>query len=196
MKSKNIVAISISIALLQGCVAASVVGIAGTSVAAADNRTFGSQITDQKIELNGYGKINDHEGLAEHANIQIISINGSLLIVGQVPNAHLKDTAVKMLSEIKGVKQIHNQLRIANTTSIATRTNDVWLTSKVKTALFKTKEVDATNIKVVTENGEVFLLGLITQEQANAAVEVTRNISGVSRVYRAFEYVVLNELEE
>lgn len=189
MQFKNILCISISIALLQGCVAAAVVGVVGGGTMAADNRTIGAQIDDQKIELEGYGKLNDHPGLAEHANIQITSVNASLLVVGQVPNTYLKDTAIKMLSELKGVKKIHNQLRVANASSMATRTNDVWLTSKVKTALFKDDTIDSNNIKVVTENGEVFLLGLIKKTQADKAVEIARNISGVNRVLKAFEYI-------
>lgn len=189
MKSKKLICISVSIALLQGCVAAAVVGVVGGGAVATNNRTIGTQIDDQKIELEGYGKLNDHPGLAEHANIQITSVNASLLVVGQVPNTYLKDTAIKMLSELEGVKKIHNQLRVANDTSIATKTNDVWLTSKIKAALFKDDSIDANNVKVVTENGEVFLLGLIKKSQADKAVEVARNISGVSRVYKAFEYI-------
>lgn len=189
MKFKKLLGISLSITLLQSCAPLAVLGVVGGGTMAADNRTIGVQIDDQKIELEGYGKLNDHPGLVEHANIQIISVNASLLVVGQVPNTYLKDTAIKMLSELNGVKKLHNQLRIANKSSIATRTNDVWLTSKVKAALFKDDKIDANNVKVVTENGEVFLLGLIRKNQADKAVEVARNISGVNRVFKAFEYI-------
>ena len=117
----------------------------------------------------------------------MVSVNARVLVVGQAPNTYLRDLAIKTLNEVDGIVQLHNQLRIGNTTSIATRTNDVWLTSKVKTALFAADNLNATNIKVVTENGEVFLMGLVKQADANAAVEVARNISGVNRVYKMFE---------
>ena len=115
-------------------------------------------------------------------------MNGSILVVGQAPNSFLRDEAMKILKSIDGIVQIHNQIRIGNTVSIGTKSNDVWLTSKVKTALFKSDQLEATNIKVVTENGEVFLMGLVSQLEANEAVEIARNVSGVNRVVKAFEY--------
>jgi osmotically-inducible protein OsmY len=85
--------------------------------------------------------------------------------------------------------RIHNQIRIGNLTSITTQTNDVWLTSKVKSALFSSDEVDGNTIKVITENAEVFLMGLVTKKEADTAINITRNISGVNRVFKAFEYL-------
>lgn len=119
----------------------------------------------------------------------MISVNGSVLVIGQAPNTYLRDLAIKSINEVKQVVQLHNQIRISSTTSITTRSNDVWLTSKVKAALFGSDNIDATNIKVVTENGEVFLMGLITEAQANEAVEIARNVSGVNRVFKIFEYI-------
>jgi osmotically-inducible protein OsmY len=176
-----------SLIALQGCVAAAVVGVAGGVNVMNDERTVGQQIDDQSIELNAYAAINNNEELSKHTNIQLTSVNGSLLIVGQAPNVRLKDIAIKLVSEVKTVKQVHNQLRIANTTSLGTRTNDVWLTSKVKTVFFANDRIKSMNIKVVTENAEVFLMGLVNQEQASIAVDVARNVAGVNRVFKAFE---------
>jgi osmotically-inducible protein OsmY len=174
---------------LQGCVAAAVVTIVGGASVATDERSVGTQLDDQKIELDAYAKLGEQEALNDHANIQVISINGSVLVIGQAPNTYLRDLAIKSINEVKQIVQLHNQIRISNTVSITTKSNDVWLTSKVKTALFGSDELDATNIKVVTENGEVFLLGLITEKQANEAVNIARNVSGVNRVFKIFEYI-------
>ena len=126
--------------------------------------------------------------MSKQTRVQVTSINGSLLVVGQAPNDYLRDSVLKTLNQVKGVKRIHNQLRIGNKTSLATRSHDTWLTSKVKTALFADDNVRGNNIKVVTENGEVFLMGLVSQEEANKAVDIARNVSGVNRVFKAFEY--------
>ena len=175
--------------LLQGCVAAAVVTIIGGASAATDERSLGTQLDDQKIEFEAYAKLSQQEALNEHTNLQVISVNGSVLVVGQAPNTYLRDLAIKSINEVKQIVQLHNQIRISNTISITTKSNDIWLTTKVKTALFGSDQLDATNIKVVTENGEVFLLGLITEAQANEAVNIARNINGVNRVFKIFEFI-------
>jgi osmotically-inducible protein OsmY len=119
----------------------------------------------------------------------VVSVNSKVLVVGQAPNTHLRDLAIKTLNSLVGVEQVYDQIRIGNITSFTTTSNDMWLTSKVKTALFSSNSITATQIKVVTENGEVFLMGLVNSSQANAAVEAARNINGVSRVFKMFEYV-------
>ncbi|WP_281555851.1 division/outer membrane stress-associated lipid-binding lipoprotein [Thalassomonas sp. RHCl1] len=188
MAFKRLALTVLAAALLQGCVAAAVVGVAGTAQVANDKRSIGNQIDDQVIELDAYASFKKQQGLTENTNLQVVSVNGSVLIVGQSPNTYLRDLAIKTLNNIEGVVKVHNQIRIGNVTSITTRTNDLWLTSKVKTALFADEKIKSGNIKVVTENAEVFLMGLVSQSQANMAVEIARNIGGVNRVLKAFEY--------
>lgn len=189
MSMKSIISTITIAVLLQGCVAAAVVGVVGGASVATDNRSLGNQIDDQKIEIDAQAKLSKSDALSDNTNLQVISVNGSVLVIGQAPNSYLRDQAIKAINEVNGVKQLHNQIRVSNTTSFTTKTNDVWLTSKVKTSLFGTDKLDATNIKVVTENGEVFLMGLVTKEQATIAVEIARNVSGVNRVFKIFEYV-------
>lgn len=189
MSMKSIISTITIAVLLQGCVAAAVVGVVGGASVATDNRSLGNQIDDQKIEIDAQTKLRKSDALSDNTNLQVISVNGSVLVIGQAPNSYLRDQAIKAINEVNGVKQLHNQIRVSNTTSFTTKTNDVWLTSKVKTSLFGTDKLDATNIKVVTENGEVFLMGLVTKEQATIAVEIARNVSGVNRVFKIFEYV-------
>ncbi|MBA6390162.1 divisome-associated lipoprotein YraP [Colwellia sp. BRX10-3] len=195
MSIKSIVSIITLAVLLQGCVAAAVVGVVGGASVATDNRSLGNQIDDQKIEIDAHAKINKIDALSDNTNLQVISVNGSVLVIGQAPNSYLRDQAIKAINEVNGVKQLHNQIRISNTISFTTKTNDVWLTSKVKTSLFGTDKLDATNIKVVTENGEVFLMGLVTKTQATIAVDIARNVSGVNRVFKIFEYVEENQVD-
>lgn len=189
MSIKSIISTITIAILLQGCVAVAVVGVVGGASVAADNRSLGNQIDDQKIELDAHNILTKSAALNDNTHLNVISVNGSVLIVGQAPNSYLRDQAIKAINEVNGVKQLHNQIRVSNTTSFTTRTNDVWLTSKVKTALFGNEALDATNIKVVTENGEVFLMGLVTQAQATIAIDIARNVGGVNRVFKIFEYV-------
>ena len=189
MKLKQFIFIASTAAILQGCVAAAVIGVIGGASVANDNRSIGKQVDDQKIEIVAHSRLSEIEGLSDNTNLQVVSMNGKALIVGQSPNSYLKDLAIKTLNKIDGVEHIYDQIRISNTVSVTTKSNDIWLTSKVKTALFRSDDLDATNIKVVTENGEVFLLGLIKNNEANAAVEIARNVGGVNRVFKMFEYI-------
>ena len=186
--NKLFIVIGTAIAL-QGCVTAAVVGVVGGAVVAKDNRSVGQQIDDQNIEIKALAEIAKQDALTEGSRIKVVSVNGRILVVGQAKNEYVRDLAIKTVNNIDGVSQVYNQLRIGNKTSLTTQSNDVWLTSKVKTALFTDDNIDATNIKVVTENGEVFLMGVVEQTQASAAVEVARNISGVNRVFKAFEFL-------
>jgi osmotically-inducible protein OsmY len=189
MKLKKLLVIASTAAILQGCVAAAVVGVIGSVSVANDNRSLGNQVDDQKIEFTAHSRLSEVKTLSDNTNLQVVSINGKVLIVGQAPNSYLKDLAIKTLNQVDGIKHIHDQIRISNTLAVTTKSNDIWLTSKVKTALFGSDDLDATNIKVVTENGEVFLLGLIKNSAANAAVDIARNVGGVNRVFKMFEYI-------
>jgi len=189
MKLKNFIVIASLAAVLQGCVAAAVVGVIGGASVVNDNRSVGNQVDDQKIEFYAHAKLAEVTGLSDNTNLQVVSVNGKALIVGQAPNSYLKGLAIKALNEVEGIDKIHDQIRIGNNVSITTKSHDIWITSKVKTALFGSDKLDATNVKVVTENGEVFLLGLVKVIDANAAVEISRHVSGVNRVFKMFEYV-------
>ncbi len=188
-KSVKLGAVLLIISVLQGCAAVAVVAVTTGASMATDRRSIGNQIDDQSIEVEAYNEIAKNKSLNDKTNLHIISLNGSVLIIGQAPTTYLRDQAIKIINSINGVVRIHNQIRIGNLTSITTKTNDVWLTSKVKSALFSSDEVNGNTIKVITENAEVFLMGLVTKKEADTAINITRNISGVSRVFKAFEYL-------
>ena len=188
-KSIKLTVFLLILSVLQGCTAVAVVALTTGASMATDRRSIGNQIDDQSIELEAYNEIKKNKALNDNTNLHIISVNGSVLVIGQTPTSHLRDQAIKIINNIDEVVRVHNQVRIGNLTSITTQTNDVWLTSKVKSALFSSDKIDGSTIKVITENAEVFLMGLVTKEEAEAAIEVTRNIGGVNRVFKAFEYL-------
>ncbi|MEL7798562.1 MULTISPECIES: division/outer membrane stress-associated lipid-binding lipoprotein [Idiomarina] len=176
--------IFISLLSLQGC-AAVAVGAAAVGISSAtDPRTIGTQVDDQTIELKANAKLGNDEQL-EDARVVAISYDTNVLLVGQVPSEALKRRAEEIIKDTNGINKIFNQLRIGSKASAAVRAGDSWITSKIKLKFANNKSIDATNIKVVTENAEVFLLGHVSQIEADAAVEVARNVDGVERVVKA-----------
>lgn len=178
-----------TVVLLQGCAAAVVAGTASAVTAANDRRTIGSQIDDNNIEIKASIAISEVERLEKSARVNAISVNGIVLLVGQVANQEMKNEAQITVEAIDGIRKIHNQLRIGSNIGITTQTHDSWLTSKVKAQLLAAKDISSNNIKVVTENAEVYLMGLVSQDEANRAVDIARNVSGVERVVKVFEYI-------
>lgn len=189
MTYTKIIALILSISLLQGCATAVVGTAAGAVTAATDRRTLGSQIDDNTIELKADLILSKAEGIDDHARVVVKSLNGHLLVVGQTPNEYLRDLAIKTLRAVEGVKRIHNQIKIGNITSMSTRTMDTWITTRVKLKLLTADGIDSNNISVLTENGEVYLMGLVTEAEAQLAAQVARNISGVEKVVKVFEII-------
>jgi len=176
--------IFISLLSLQGC-AAVAVGAAAVGISSAtDPRTIGTQVDDQTIELKANSKLGNDEQL-EGSRVIAVSYDTNVLLVGQVSSEALKRRAQDVIKDTNGINKIFNQLRVGSKASAAVRAGDSWITSKVKLKFANNKSIDATNIKVVTENAEVFLLGHVSQAEADAAVEVARNVDGVGRVIKA-----------
>ncbi len=188
-KAMQIAGLLMLASALQGCAVATVVAVTAGATMVADRRTFSKQIDDQSIEFRAHNELAKVKALSKNTNLHVVSMNGMVLIVGQAPNTYLRDLAIKTIQDIPDIVVIHNQIRIGSSTAVTTQSNDIWLTSRVKTALLANSEVNAKDIKVVTENSEVFLLGLVTTKEADIVVEVTRNIPGVNKVIKAFEYL-------
>ena len=189
MQLKKTLLILTCVGALQGCTIAAVVAVVSSANIVSDNRTIGKQIDDQRIEVVAHNELTKIEEISDNANLQVVSVNGSVLVVGQALNTRLRDLAIKTVSNINGVLKVHNQIRIGNLISATTKSNDVWLTSKIKAALLANKDIESRDVKVVTENAEVFLMGLLDESQVDNIVNVTRNIRGVNRVYKMFEYM-------
>jgi len=178
-----------TVVLLQGCAAAVVAGTASAVTAANDRRTIGSQIDDNNIEIKASIALSEVERIEKFANVDAVSVNGIVLLVGQVPNEEMKNEAQRTIESVAGIRKIHNQIRIGSNIGITTQTHDSWLTSKVKAQLLTAKDISSNNIKVVTENAEVFLMGLVSDSESTQAVNIARNVSGVERVIKVFEYL-------
>jgi osmotically-inducible protein OsmY len=178
-----------TVVLLQGCAAAVIAGTASAVTAANDRRTIGSQIDDNNIEIKASIALSEVERLEKFANVSAVSVNGIVLLVGQVANEEMRNEAQRTIEGVSGIRKIHNQIRIGSNIGITTQTHDSWLTSKVKAQLLTAKDISSNNIKVVTENAEVFLMGLVSNSESTQAVNITRNVSGVERVIKVFEYM-------
>ena len=183
------VSIALVVLLLQGC-AAVLVGTAAVTgaVVASDPRTTGTVIDDKGIKLKAITRLGEDEELWSQSHLNVTSINGIVLLTGETPTEELRMRAGDIVSRIDKVRQVHNEIAIGVPTTLGVRSNDTWLTSKVKSSLIGTEGVPGVHIKVVTENGTVFLMGLVTREEGDKATDVARRIQGVKRVIKLFEY--------
>lgn len=150
-------------------------------------RTLGRMIEDQNIETKSLVNIHDANEAFDSANLKVVSYNGYVLIAGQVTNQALKDQATAVVKKVRGVRRIYNELEIAAPSSAMTRTSDTWITTKVKSFLLGSFDIEGTRVKVVTENGVVYLMGLATREEAERVAKEGADIAGVQKVVKLFE---------
>lgn len=151
--------------------------------------SFSGAFDDSRNESLAKKRIKDAHPALDDANISVNSFDGIVLITGQVPSADLIPIATAQVEPLRNVRKVHNELQVAGETSVLSRTNDSWLTTKVKSALTTNDDTDVNRIKVVTENEVVYLMGRLTRNEADAAVSVTRNVQGVQKIVKVFEYI-------
>jgi len=153
-------------------------------------RTTGARIEDQAIETKIIVNIKSQAPSLRSANFDVVSHNGVVLIVGQVQSEQLKEQATRIASEASSkIKRIHNELEVIGKTGLLSRSNDAWISTKVRTQLLVDDSVPSDQVRVITENGSVFLMGIVTQQQGDNAAALARNVSGVTRVVKVFEYL-------
>ncbi|MDF3121193.1 division/outer membrane stress-associated lipid-binding lipoprotein [Haemophilus influenzae] len=174
---------------LQGCVAAVIGGGAVAAKVATDPRTTGTQIDDETLEFKVENAVEKDAQIKAEGRVNAVSYNGRVLLIGQVPNSDVKDTATALAKGVEGVNEVYNELTVSPKISFAQISKDSWLTTQVKSKMFVDGRVKATDVKVISENGEVFLLGNVTQSQANAAADIASKISGVKKVIKVFKYL-------
>ena len=176
--------------LLGGCPALLAAGGAGSAIVANDSRTAGIFVEDEVIETKSFLSLRREFG--DLVNISVVSFNRRPLMVGQAPTAEMRARAERMVREVENVRgdDIVNRVEVGGPSSLATRTADTLLTARVKSVLCTLRDqgFSCLTVKVVTEKGTVYLLGLVTREQAAVAVEAVRKVRGVLRVARFFEY--------
>jgi len=177
--------------LLSGCAPVVVGGAATTATVAHDRRTTGSVVEDQAIELRIKNSLSEDAEIDRLAHINVTSYDGIVLLSGEAPSEALRTRAGQIAREAEKVRRVHNEIQLAAPSSMMTRSSDSWITTKVKSSLFgvKIEGFDPTSVKVVTENGTVFLMGLVNQAEAAAATEQARQVSGVQRIVKLFEYI-------
>ncbi|MEZ5573655.1 MAG: BON domain-containing protein [Halioglobus sp.] len=159
----------------------------GTIKDPPNERTLAQIIEDDNIETKITVNIHAENEAYEGSHLVIVSYNGYVLLAGQVNDTILKAEATKVARNVKGVRRIYNELEIGPPTSALTRTNDAWITARIKSSLLSNNDIEGTQIKVVTENGVVFLMGLATRKNADLASDIASRVSGVDRVVRLFE---------
>ncbi len=174
---------------LQSCAAVIVAGAAGGAMVANDRRTAGILIEDQNIELKFSSRLSENPGIDNNSHINAISYNTVLLLVGQTPQQDYKNKIGELARKIPSVKRVHNEVRISAPNSLMTRSSDSYITSKIKTSMALEKNFTTSAVKVVTENGEVFLMGLVSKQEAEIAITLSKNVDGVQKVIDVFEYI-------
>ena len=153
-------------------------------------RTAGARVEDQSIETKVIVNMKSQEPAFRKANFNVISHNGVVLLVGQVASNDLKNKASEIASKASTkIKRIHNELEVAGKTGLLARSNDSWIATKVRTILLTNNEVPSGQVRVIAENGAIYLMGMIDQTGGDNAARLARNVSGVTKVVKVFEYI-------
>ncbi len=156
---------------------------------AGDRRTTGTLVEDQAIEFKAVNAIFGDQELADKARINATSYNGLLLLTGQTPTEELRDRAVNRVTNIDKVKRVHNEITLGEPISFQVNSKDSWITTRIKSTLLGTKNIGANHIKVVTDSGVVYMMGLVTHTEADIASDIASNVDGTQRVIKIFEYI-------
>lgn len=171
---------------LQGCVEMAVLGVGAAALSVVDRRTTSIQVDDEGIELRATNRIGERFGDKVHINVT--SFNRSVLVTGEVPDAQARAEIEKIVLATPNVRSITNDLQVAGGTPLSARANDAGITGKVKARFLDANRFNPLLVKVVTEASVVYLMGIVTEAEANAAVEVARTTSGVRKVVKVFDY--------
>ncbi len=179
----------LSAVILSGCVTALVAGAVITTVDVIhDRRTVGEYIDDGAIEVTARNIKRSDKNIRKASRVKVQSWNGILLMTGEVTDEETKQVLVSKFSGIKGVRQVVDETSVDNKTPILKRSNDLWIANKVKSRMVLKTGLDANRIKVITTRGTVYLMGIVTQEEAEKATEIAQTTRGVKRVVKVFEY--------
>lgn len=157
-----------------------------------DRRTVGTQVDDETIELRSVNRV--HGAYGDKVHINVTSYNRQVLLTGEVPSAEVREGIEKIVAGVENVRSVVNDLAVMPNTSIGQRSNDTFITGKVRASLVDAKDLSASSFKVVTERNVVYLMGLVTQREAARATAIARGVMGVSKVVRVFEYLTDDDL--
>ncbi|HRD32821.1 MAG TPA: BON domain-containing protein [Rhodocyclaceae bacterium] len=173
--------------MLQGCFPLVAGGATAVTLMAADRRTSGIYIEDEGIEWRTRDVIRQRFG--NTVNVSVTSFNRNVLLTGEVPNESIRSEAGRLAEGVANVRGVINELALGAPSSLGARSNDTLITSKVRTRFVENRTPGSQHVKVVTEAGTVFLLGIVTRTEADAATQIARTTAGVMKVVRVFEYI-------
>ena len=179
--------------VLSACAPLILGGAAMGALVATDRRTSGAQLEDEGIELRSIGRIN--ENLGDRVQVSVTSYNRQVLLSGQVPSAQDKQLVEQIVSRVDNVRLVANELAVLGSSSLTQRSSDALITGKVKAAMVDSKDLFANAFKVVTERGIVYLMGRVTQREADRATAIARSTGGVQKVVRLLEILSEEELQ-
>jgi osmotically-inducible protein OsmY len=188
MRSIAIAALALgAAAALQGCVPLAVTGAAAGALVANDRRTTGTYVEDEEIEWKIIARLREERFAAVHVNAT--SYNRRVLLTGEAPSEQLRKDVEAAVRGVTNVKDVVNEVQMLGASSLASRGNDALVTSNVKARMVNNGKFSPNHVKVVTEAGTVFLMGLVSREEGEAAAQIARSTSGVQRVVKVFEYI-------
>jgi len=194
-RSAAVIGTLVASTALSGCVALLLGGaVVGGSLVATDRRSSGTQIDDQSIELKSGTRV--REVLGDRGHVNVTSYNRMVLLSGEVPTEENKAAVEQAVAKVDNVRSVFNELSVQTASSLSNRSNDALVTSKVKATLVDAGDISANAFKVVTERGNVYLMGRVTEREAERASDLTRSISGVQKVVRVLEVISEAELAE
>ena len=192
-KLKNTALVVIAVMGLQFLVACIPLAIGTAAVTVVDliqdRRTVGRSIDDNSLEVKLRSDIKGDQEIGKSAHISVTAMNGIVLLTGEIQREDQRKRALTLARRYPETRQVVDEMFLTDATSLNSRANDSWITSKVKTKLIKTPGVPSSNIKVVTENSRVYLLGLVTRGESERAVDIARTVRGVTHIYKIFEYI-------
>ncbi len=184
-KVTGVLVLLIGLMLLQGCAGVIVAGVAG---ATNDRRTIGQMVDDQAIELKALKAILSDRELSKATNVSVISYNGIILLVGQAKNRRYKALAARKILGIKHLRSVHNHIEVKEFTSFKEKKEDIWLAARVKSTMIGGEGLTGLNVKVIVRDKVLYLMGIITRDEADDVIDAVRGIEGLRRIVKVFEY--------
>ena len=180
-------AIAATLCALEGCFPIVAAGVSGGAMVAADRRTTGIYIEDNAIEIKAGNQVN--QKYPNNVHVNVTSFDRQVLITGEVPDEATRAEVARIVTGVENVKAVTNELAIGSASGIGSRSHDSLVTSDVKLRFVNSKDFNANDVKVVTENGVVYLMGMVFHKEGDAAADIASTTSGVARVVKVFEYL-------
>lgn len=188
MRIAATLSLAVGATLLNGCIPLAITGVVATAQIATDRRTTGAQLDDEFIEDKAIAQISDR--LKSDIHVNVTSYNGIALLTGEAPTEAAKNEVAQVVRSMPKVRIVQNELVVGPTTSLSARTNDTYITSKVKSRFVEAhSKFQINHVKVVTERSVVYLMGIVRRDEGDAAAEIARTTSDVERVVKVFEYI-------